>query len=215
MKGIILIGDKAHGKEILGKGSPDGTHKEWIWSRERWKELEIMCKAYKIPVEFTSYVDTEIGLTQRVIEGNKIVDKYPDRFPVFISLHNDASKADGTWGTARGISVWTCKEHNIADTLAELMLAELFKELPETRHRVYESRLGGRDFESNFTVLHGNRKVKPQIIPRYHPMLIEVGFQDNKEDLALLKTPRWNKKVEDSLMSGVLSIEKWVINNIK
>ena len=210
MKGIILIGDKAHGSDVSGKMSPCGTHREWKWSRDRWAQLEIMCKAYKIPLEFTSYGDKEPGLIQRVIEGNKIADRYPELFPVLLSLHNDASKSDGTWGTARGVSVWTCKAHNTADTLAELMLTELFKELPETRHRIYDTKPGTRDFESNFTILVGRDK-PTAIKPKYHPILAEIGFQDNKEDFALLTNPRWNKKVEDALMSGILSINNWVI----
>jgi N-acetylmuramoyl-L-alanine amidase len=208
---IVVIGDKAHGIKEKGKGSPDGTHREYKWSRERWAQIEIMCKAAGIPLVFTSFGDDEPGRTNRVIAGNAIAAKYPKHLPVFISLHNDASKSDGTWGSASGVSVWTCKARNTSDILAEIMLKRLFEWLPETRHRIYSPKEGERDFENDFTVLAGT----PAVRPNYHAMLLEIGFQDNKEDLHRLKDPAWNKKVEDSIMDGIEDINRWALQNIK
>ena len=203
--------DDAHGIDVLGKRSPDGSHREYKWSRERWDQIEIMAKAYGITVVTTAPGDKEPGMTNRVLAGNKFVKEHPNLFPVFISLHNDASKSDGTWGSARGVSVWTCKARNTSDILAEIMLKRLFQWLPETKHRIYSPKEGERDFENDFTVLAGTKNVRPL----YHSMLLEIGFQDNKEDLHLLQDSAWNKKVEDSIMNGILDINQWVINNIK
>ena len=208
---IVVIGDKAHGIKEKGKGSPCGTHREYKWSRERWAQIEIMCKAAGIPLEFTSEGDGEPGRTQRVINGNKIAAQYPKHFPVFISLHNDAQKSDGTWGSARGASIWTCRARNTSDILAEIMLKRIFEWLPETKHRIYSPKDGERDFENDFTVLAGT----PAVRPNYHAMLLEIGFQDNKEDLKLLQDPQWNKKVEDAIMDGIEDINAWAIKNIK
>ena len=209
---VVIVGDKAHGIGVAGKGSPDGTHKEYKWSREVWEDIEVLAKAHGYPIEFTSYGDEEPGRIERVKAGNKICDKYKDYYPLFISLHNDASKADGTWGTARGISVWTTRGHDMADVFADIMLTNLHGMLTETKKRMYSPTKGAKDFESNFDVLAGSKTVKP----KYNGILIECGFQDNKEDLALLKSPEFKKKVADAIMNGIEDINRYVVeNNLK
>ena len=72
MKKIVLILDPPHGKEVLGKRSPDGKHEEWFWGRERLKQIEILAKAHGFRVEWTTKGDSEVGLTTRVKAANKI-----------------------------------------------------------------------------------------------------------------------------------------------
>ena len=126
-KNLIVVRDNAHGIDVLGKQSPDGTHKEYLWSREVWDDVTFMLKVLGYVVEPTSTGVKEIGLTNRVLNGNAIAAKYPKQTPLFISLHNDASKSDGTWGTARGVSIWTSKGHDQSDVFAEIMLKALFR----------------------------------------------------------------------------------------
>ena len=40
MRKLIVILDPAHGSDVKGKRSPDGTHLEYIWSREICKKLK-------------------------------------------------------------------------------------------------------------------------------------------------------------------------------
>ena len=40
MKNINIILDPAHGKNVAGKRSPDESHLEYLWSRERCTSLE-------------------------------------------------------------------------------------------------------------------------------------------------------------------------------
>lgn len=55
------------------------------------------------------------------------------------------------------------------------------------------------DYEENFTVLTSK-----------HPsVLLEWGFQDNKEDLAIIEDPIIKDKLIHSLTSILLNISKW------
>ena len=100
----------------------------------------------------------------------------------------------------------------MADVFADIMLTNLHGMLTETKKRVYSPTKGAKDFESNFDVLAGSKTVKP----KYNGILIECGFQDNKEDLALLKSPEFKKKVADAIMNGIEDINKYVVeNNLK
>ena len=38
-KSLCIILDPAHGNDVKGKCSPDGTHKEYLWSREICKRM--------------------------------------------------------------------------------------------------------------------------------------------------------------------------------
>lgn len=40
MRKLIVILDPAHGSDVKGKRSPDGTHLEYLWSREICKKLK-------------------------------------------------------------------------------------------------------------------------------------------------------------------------------
>ena len=205
-KNLIVIRDNAHGIDVLGKQSPDGTHKEYLWSREVWDDVTFMLKILGYVVEPTSTGVKEIGLTNRVLNGNSIAAKYPKQTALFISLHNDASKNDGPWGTARGVSIWTSKGRDQSDVFAEIMLKALFRVVKETRHRVYSPKEGERDFEAGFTVIAGTKTVKPM----YNGLLIECGFQDNKEDLRLLQDPQFKKKIADAIVDGIEDINTYL-----
>ena len=199
LQNLLIIRDNAHGADVPGKRSPDGTHLEWKWSRERWNQIEIMLKALGFTVVDTNPTDKEIGLWNRVAIANKFVEMYPNKTPLLLSLHNDASGITSEWREPRGVSVWTCRKENSSDSYAAEMIAE-FDMLTKgrTRMRRYHWQHGKEDFEKDFTVLLGN----------YHAILIECCFQDNKKDVALLKDPIFNKMVEDTIVTGIERIAK-------
>ena len=65
MKQITVILDPAHGSDVPGKRSPDGTHLEYRWSRERVKSLRTKLKAKGYDVLVTTESETEPGLSRR------------------------------------------------------------------------------------------------------------------------------------------------------
>lgn len=201
MKRLLLIGDPAHGFDVLGKCSPDGKHKEYLWSRQIWERLYPRLLALDYVVEFTTTSEKEPGLQKRVKAAEKIAAKYKGMVPLFISLHNDAA-GDGTkWMQARGISVWTSKGRTRSDIFA----AEMIKSLNvvtknRTKMRTFSPTPQDQDFESNFTVLMGN----------YNAMLIECCFQDNKDDVALLQDAAFCKLLEDAIVEGIENINNLI-----
>ena len=198
MKKVLIIADPAHGIDVPGKRSPDGTHREYLWSRDMWERLYTRLVALGYAVEFTTTSDNEPGLTTRIKAANAIAARNKNLIPLFISLHNDAA-GDGTkWMQARGISVWTSKGRTRSDIFA----AEMIKALNvvtknRTKMRTYSPMAQDQDFEANFTVLMGN----------YNAMLIECCFQDNKDDVALLQDADFCKLLEDAIIEGIENIE--------
>ena len=198
MKKLLIILDPAHGSDELGKRSPDGTHREYKWSRKHIASIKNKLEAIGYQVKQTTFLETEPGLSNRLKSANKISGEHKDLIPLFISLHN-AAAGDGTkWMQARGISVWTCKGRTRSDIFASDMIKTLNGVTKNrTQMRTYSPKPQEQDFEANFTVLMGN----------YNAMLIECCFQDNKEDVELLQDEAFCQQLEDAIIEGIEKIE--------
>ena len=114
----VLIFDPAHGKDTAGKRSPDGLHREYLWSRERLLCIisNILEKGISWEVYYPFvYHEDEPGLINRVIKYNDIAKDYKES--LVISLHNDAW-GEG-WTKPNGASIWTNKGQDKSDVYAQ------------------------------------------------------------------------------------------------
>lgn len=185
MRTIIL--DVAHGLDTPGKCSPDRTHYEWEWSRYILYKVKEGLEKNGVTVYMSNGKQTEIGLQRRVINMNLISS------PAFVfSLHNNAAGMGDKWMTARGSSIWTTKGATKSDRLATIIAEKLEKDIPEAGKWRKEYSDGDLDWESNFTVL----------MSKHPSVLLEWLFQDNKEDLALIK----NEEIKNKLIQSLIEI---------
>jgi N-acetylmuramoyl-L-alanine amidase len=190
-KKLTIILDPAHGEDTPGKRSPDERHREYKWSREILEKLnfELMLLGYEVHSTNTS--KKEIGLPKRVRKANKIKRDYP----IFISLHNDASK-NGEWGSATGWTVYTSKGQTTSDKYAEVFYKNMKSEFPELRDRI-DTLDGDHDKEENFYVL---RKTHCPAI------LIEWMFQDTKKDLEIIEDENYKSRLIETLVKSIEEI---------
>jgi N-acetylmuramoyl-L-alanine amidase len=201
-KKLTLILDAAHGSNVLGKRSPDGSHLEYIWSRVICKRLRIVLQALGYTVYLTVDDDLEPGLMTRVRRANSI--SADDENKLFISLHNNAAGDGRVFLKASGAELWTAATkdpgYEWCDQLAELYATRLAKQLkhdfPVLRFRANTADDASKD--RDFTVLHDTHC--PSI-------LIEWLFQDNLHDLALLTSKSTNDAFVNSLVAWIESIE--------
>lgn len=207
-KAIIL--DPAHGKDTLGKRSPDGIHREYLWSRERIINivnnlLSIKNLGFDLFYPFL-YNENEPGLTNRVIKYNEISKDYDNT--LVIPIHNDAENPktcafDG-WGKANGVAVWTSKGQNNSDIIAADWFNFMKGKYPNQYFRKAMWEGNDPDYEADFTILAGNSKIKPN----YDAFLIEWLFQTNREDVKKLINPIHNKYFEDMIFDWILKTFK-------
>lgn len=197
MKNVIVILDPAHGKDVLGKCSPDKSHFEWIWSRERCKELEGILTDMGYEVHLTNCSDNEIGLTKRKNFASSI---RPGKRKLLLSLHNNAAGNGDKWKDATGVEFWTTVGVTDADICADILFQQFKTDFPELRFRLNEDVYLRRDKEKNFTVLTGNG---------YMGVLIEWLFQDNIGDVERLKTRTYNDRFNLSLVCGIEKINAY------
>lgn len=194
MKKLVIILDCAHGADVKGKCSPDGTHREYKWSRLICGKLRNKLESLGYRVEYTNKTENEIGLSQRKNIANNIKIN-SDQVKFLISLHNNAAGNGSNWTNATGFEIFTSKGQTLSDKFAQVIMSNLQKDFPESngfKHRV-DLTDGDLDKEENFTVLMGN----------YYGILLEWLFQDNKEDVKLLNDEIINNKLIDSLVKSI------------
>jgi len=194
MRKLTIGLDDAHGSNILGKGSPDGRHREWIWSKRWTGVLKHQLELVGFPVVLIAPEDPEPGLLNRRERMNKIAG------PAFMfSLHNNAAGMGVQWMNAHGFSVWTTKGLTKSDKCADIIFNNLRKFLPEIpyRHDITDQ---DHDYESNFTVLTSK-----------HPsVMLEYLFQDNQADLILIENDALCMKMIQALVESFIEIEKYL-----
>lgn len=193
MRKLVVILDPAHGEEVPGKGSPDGIHKEYNWSRKICSGIKshLTCLGFK--VEITNPTNKEIGLSRRKEFASKVITS-PGEIKFLVSIHNNAAGMGNTWANARGFEIYTSPGNTTSDKFAKVILDNLAKDFPSYRNRGTK--------EANFTVLMGSG---------YSAVLIEWLFQDNREDVELLTNEDINNKFMDSIVSSLLYINDHLI----
>ncbi|MDA3856304.1 MAG: N-acetylmuramoyl-L-alanine amidase [Candidatus Woesearchaeota archaeon] len=83
---LNIILDPAHGEETPGKRSPDGNHREYLWSRQRCVRIKKKLEILGYNVYITNETPNEIGITNR----KNIANKLASGNTLLISLHNNA-----------------------------------------------------------------------------------------------------------------------------
>lgn len=205
-KHLVIILDPAHGEDVKGKRSPDGSHLEYLWSRkvETLLEKELLSLGYK--VYWTSQSNNEIGLSKRKQIANDIkIERDETKF--LLSLHNNAAGNGIKWMTASGVEIWTSKGKTLSDLFSEKLFEGLHTQFPENsiiKYR-YGGNLGDRDKDENFTVLMGN----------YYACLVEWLFQDNIDDVKMLKDDNINLKLVKALVEGINYINDYVTSKLE
>lgn len=187
---IILI-DNGHGKETPGKRSPDGTLLEYKWCREVAIIVCDLLQAEGYRAKLLVPEPNDISLAERVSRANK----YNKKDTILVSIHNNAAGNDGKWRKARGWRIFTTRGITEADTLAECIWQCAKKEFkaPLTVGS-YSNQEYGHDWENDFYI------IKKSYCPA---VLVENFFQDNKDDVAYLKTVAAKVACAEVIVAGI------------
>lgn len=189
-KTLILI-DNGHGVETPGKRSPDGSFREYSWTREVARMVCDIFQAEGYNARLLVPEDKDISLAERCRRANK----YDKRQSILVSIHNNASGDGRRWMKARGWSIYTTRGITEADRLAEAIYQRAVREFRAPLSvRTYSNQPLGHDFEENFYI----------ILHSYMPaVLIENFFQDNRDDVAFLKTSAGKVACAEVVVDGV------------
>lgn len=201
---IILI-DNGHGFDTAGKCSPDGTHKEWAWTREVAIMLQEELAKRGQDARLIVPEKNDISLTERARRVNVICAAHGKQNCLIISLHNNAAGADGKWHNARGWCAFTSRGQTQADVLAshlydaaKIALKDYIDKFssPDPKQRPIRTDYtdGDADLEAGFAILA--KTGCPAV-------LTENMFQDNREDVAWLASAEGKRAIVKLHADGI------------
>ena len=187
---IILI-DNGHGIDTKGKQSPDGSLREYKWCREVACMLCDLLQAEGYDARLLVPELKDISLAERCRRANK----FDKRDSILVSIHVNAAGDDGKWRKARGWRIFTTRGITKADELAESTWkrAKALFRAPLTVGS-YSNQEYGHDWENDFYI------IKNSYMPA---VLVENFFQDNKEDVAFLKTDVAKVTCAEVIVEGI------------
>ena len=185
MKDIVVILDNGHGKDTPGKCAPDKSLYEWQWTREIVAMLcERLYGLENVQTVILTPEEIDVPLKERVRRVNTIYHdaKIAGKECLLISVHINAA-GHGKWNKASGFSVWVSNNASEKSKQFAQIAYEQAKLLDLCGNRVAPKE---NYWTSNFYIL------KNTPCPA---VLTENMFQDNKVDVAFLKSDDGKNKI--------------------
>lgn len=203
IKNVILI-DNGHGKETPGKRSPDGSFREYRYTREIAAGIASVLNLEGHHAFLLVKEEEDISLQERVERVKAYCRQYGTANVMVVSVHVNAAGNSG-WNSARGWSVYTSPGKTESDNLASALYQAAVEEL---EYRDYGATFGGGkqkpiradwsdgdpDWESAFYILTKTPCVA---------VLTENLFQDNKEDVAFLTSNQGKGAIINLHVEGI------------
>lgn len=218
---IILI-DNGHGKETPGKRSPDAAacryysplyFREYEWNRTCAAAIAQALREKGRTAYILVKEEEDISLKERVARVNAYCRHYGTEDVILLSIHSNAGPgAADEWKKARGWSAYTtpgttssdalatCLYNRAEEILAQGAYGKGFKNKDKAIRK--DTTDGDPDIEENFYILRHTLCTA---------VLTENLFQDNKEDVAFLKSP---EGLADIVRLHVEGIEDFITKSV-
>lgn len=193
---IILI-DNGHGADTKGKCSPDRRLYEYRWAREMARLVVNQLRALGVDARYLVPEEADVPIGTRVRRANSICTQAGASNVLLVSIHNNASGADGTWHNASGFSVFCSKNASSRSKIC----ASFFTDEAERRHLLGNRSVPKERFwtwswtKADIGILKGSK---------CPAVLTENMFQDNKADVDFLLSGKGMKDICDLHVGAIL-----------
>lgn len=184
----ILI-DNGHGSNTPGKCSPDGSLKEYAYSREIAGRVVFELRKLGVDAECIVKEEVDVPLSERC----RRVNEYKASGTILVSVHCNASGNGSDWMQARGWEAWTSMGQTKADKLATCLYEAAEECLPGMKIRK-DMTDGDPDKESQFYILKHTK---------CPAVLTENLFQDNREDVDFLLSDEGKRAIVSLHVKGI------------
>lgn len=188
----ILI-DAGHGIDTLGKRSPDGVFKEYLWNREVAELTYALLEEHGFDVDLVVTETNDIPLKTRVRRVNEVCSLHGSHNVLLLSIHSNAAGIGENWMNAQGWSAYTTKGSTRSD-VAATCLYDAFEEDFKDRKIRRDLSDGDPDWEEDFYI------IKKTSCPA---VLLENFFYDNKEECQWLLQDLTKRRIAKAILKGV------------
>lgn len=222
-KSIFTVAiDPGHGGKDVGATGLDGAHEKNITFAIA-KILEALVNQQPhMKAILTRHNDSYVGLRQRLLNARKAKSN------IFISIHADAFNepdakgasvfALSLHGSSSEAALWLAKKENYSELSGidlnhiqdqDSVLRSVLIDLSQTASITASFQLGHAVIQSlgQITELHhGMVEQAPFMVlksPDIPSILVETGFITNPQEETRLKTPDYQKKIAQAIMTGI------------
>ena len=189
---IKILIDNGHGFDTAGKCSPDGSLKEYAWTREIASRLVAELQRRGLDAERIVMEDTDVPLSTRCRRVNDVCRQFGAQNVLLVSIHINAAGGDGKWHDARGWSGWVYTQ---AGEQSKRLARVLHEEA--VRHNLQGNRAvpPTKYWTADFYILKNTK---------CPAVLTENLFQDNRDDVRYLLSEQGKAAIVQLHADGIL-----------
>lgn len=189
----ILI-DNGHGENTKGKRSPDGSFREYAYTREIADDIvrELSNKGYE--AERIVKEISDVPLQERVRRVNEVCGRLGNKNVLLVSVHCNAA-SNGEWINATGWSCYTSVGKTKADDLADCLYQAAEEHLAGHHKLRKDFSDGDPDWEAGFYILK---------MTKCPAVITENFFMDNKNDVAYLRSSDGREAIVATHVDGII-----------
>ena len=190
-KDYIILLDNGHGKNVIGKQSPDGSLKEYAYTREIVQRIYSSLK----DLGYNPYIlvpeINDIPLSTRVKRANQLYSANGKK-ALLVSVHCNAASSDGKWHSAKGWSVFVAQN---ASTNSK-RLADCLKKGADSQGLKVRLQYANKSYLVQSLAICRDTNCPA--------VLTENLFQDNEEDVKFLLSEEGKKKITELHVKGII-----------
>ena len=196
---ITIILGTAHLSSTPGKRSPDGSFREFRYSREICKMVQQKLKnfGYKCVIDYEADDMPGLNSSQELVKRVGIVNNLCKELGscIYVSIHVNAAGSGKDWLNATGWCIYTTKGVTKSDKLADCIYGQAKKQLtPLNKKLRTDFSDGDADQEENFyVILHTTCPA----------VLTENFFQDCKSDVNWLNSDEGRNTIASIHVEGI------------
>lgn len=191
-KDYIILLDNGHGQNVIGKQSPDGSLKEYAYTRDIVQQVYSSLK----DLGYNPYIlvpeTNDIPLSTRVKRANQLCSAN-NKKALLVSVHCNAAGSDGEWHSAKGWSVFVSQN---ASTNSKKLADCLKKEADNQGLKVRLQNTSKSYWVQSLAICRDTN---------CPAVLTENLFQDNKEDVKFLLSEEGKKKIVELHVKGIIN----------
>lgn len=190
MSKVILL-DNGHGEDTKGKSSPDGSLKEWKYTRLIVKKIYDKLYDLGYDVRIITPERNDIGLGIRTKRVNDICDEYGRKNVLLVSVHTNAL-GYGEWMNASGWQVHTC----LNPSAESIKLANCFYDAAyETGSKTRRPSPSQNYWKNDYWILKNTK---------CPAVLTENFFHSHKGDVAFMLSDKGKETITDIHVNAIL-----------
>ena len=197
---MIVLVERGHGIETLGKRSPDGVLREWKYCHEIATEVVERLKTMGYNAQMLVTEENDISLGTRCKRANEVCKHFGASNVLLVSIHLNAKGNGSAWMDARG---WQACVSMNASARSKQLASYLFDAASAQGLKMRSPKPGQKWWAQNLAICRDTN---------CPAVLTENLFQDNKQDVEFLLSDKGREAIINLHVEGIInyikSIEK-------